>query len=428
MTFVFIGAAQLFANFGIGSAIVQSREVTATALASAFWANLLLAGALALGLVLAAPSIAVFYGDTRVTPLLVTLSLSLVLSGIVTVPQSILFKTMDFASIARAQVVGSLTGAAGAIAMAIVGFGVWSLVVQPLVGSTVTLLLMWSSASWWPRFVFSWPSIRQLVHFSAGVLGANILNYANRRSDDLLIGKFLGSGPLGYYSLAYQLMLYPLTQVSSVIVRVLFPTLSQLQDDLGRFRSIYLEAVSAIAMVTFPMMLGLLAISHDFIVIVFGEKWLPMELVLKIFCVIGLLQSVGTTVGTIYMSTGKTALGFYVTLTFTPFIILAFLVGLYWGIEGVATAYACVSVLLFYVSLFLSFRVVGISFNSFASLLMLLVVTLFSMFLAGQTNALTRLVSSILLGIIVYVFTLLIIDKRKVSTILGVARKALARS
>jgi PST family polysaccharide transporter len=275
------------------------------------------------------------------------------------------------------------------------------------------------------------------VHFSAGVLGANILNYANRRSDDLLIGKFLGSGPLGYYSLAYQLMLYPLTQVSSVIVRVLFPTLSQLQDDLGRFRSIYLEAVSAIAMVTFPMMLGLLAISHDFIVIVFGEKWLPMELVLKIFCVIGLLQSVGTTVGTIYMSTGKTALGFYVTLTFTPFIILAFLVGLYWGIEGVATAYACVSVLLFYVSLFLAFRVVGISFNSFhsavlpqlaASLLMLLVVTLFSMFLAGQTNALTRLVSSILLGIIVYVFTLLIIDKRKVSTILGVARKALARS
>jgi len=272
---------------------------------------------------------------------------------------------MDFRADARAQVVGALAGAALALGAALAGAGAWSLVLQALAASAVTLLLTTVEAAWRPGLGFSWSSIRPLVSFSSGVFGSNLLGHATRNTDNLLIGKFLGSGPLGHYALAYRLMLYPLNHVSWVISRVLFPTLATLQHDLPRLRGAYLASLAGIATVTFPMMLGLLAVAPDFVRVVLGEQWMAMRTVLEVFCVLGLIQSVGTTVGTLYMSTGKTRLMFLTNLAFTPLCIAAFAVGLRWGIEGVAIAYALVSGGWLYGSLALALRTVELRMRDF---------------------------------------------------------------
>ena len=185
---------------------------------------------------------------------------------------------MNFAALAKVRVFG--TAFAAATAMRHGRFGIRAsgvLVVQPIVGSFTMLVATWVFASWWPQLRFSFASIKSMFGFSAAVFGNGILYYLGRGSDSLLIGKYLGSGPLGYYAMAYQLMLYPINQVSSVIIRVLFPTLVQLESDPVNFRRAYLKSVSVIAFVTFPIMLGLIAVTHDFILVVFGDKWLPME-------------------------------------------------------------------------------------------------------------------------------------------------------
>lgn len=437
MAIVFTGVAQLFADFGIGAAIVQSRNLERVAFSSCFWANVAVAAVLVLAIVLAAPLIAGFYADPRVAPVVAVLAFGLLISGLIVVPRAILYKNLHFAELAKAQFFGSLFGAIVAVLLAWRGFGVWSLIIQPLAGSMVTLALTVRYAKWLPRLEFSWASIRDLATFSANVLGTDLLNYANRNADSALIGKFLGSSQLGYYSLAYQIMLYPLSQVAGVIMRVLFPALSQMQDEQARFRNAYLKSVAAIGVVTFPMMIGLFAVAHDFVVVVFGEKWLPMLPVLKILCLVGMVQSVGTTVGTLFLSTGKVRTLFYLTLTMTPAVIAAFAIGLRWGIEGVAAGYAIVSMSFFYLSLTVAFRAAGLKIVDFhlsimrpmaASLVMGAVVYCGGVFLqdAGLTPT-VRLVTMIALGAGAYAALSWLINREQITELVRVGISAFGR-
>lgn len=423
MIMVFISVAQLFADFGIGAAIIQSQAKSTTVLSSSFWANLAIATTLTAAIALCAPLIAAFYDSPALTPLVMVAALTMMLAGAMVVPQAILTRDLRFSDIAKAQVAGTLCGSITAVALAWYGFGVWSLVAQPVVGSTVTLGVLVRLGGWLPGGEFSMSSIRQLIRFSGGVLGANLITYVQRNTDSLLIGRYLGSSPLGHYQMAYQLMLFPLQQVSSVMVRVLFPTLSQLQHDLPRLRSTYLKAISAIALITFPMMMGLFAVAQDFIVVVLGEKWLPMLPVLEILTWVGMMQSVATTVGTIYLSIGAIRQAFLLSLFSTPVLISLVTIGLQWGITGVAIGYAIATFAMFYVTLYFAFRLVDLSVLDFhrslwrpfiCALIMLLVVKSVAVSLMPLQIA-TRLSFLVCIGIAAYAISALLINRKQLN-------------
>ncbi|HQU16085.1 MAG: colanic acid exporter [Chromatiales bacterium 21-64-14] len=428
MALVFYGLVQLFADFGLGAAIVQVKELTGVALSSSFWLNVLVAVVLALALAISAPWIASFYGDPRLAAIITVLSIGLVFGGFVVVPRAILYKGLRFAEIAKAQVAGSIIGGVCAVAMAWLGFGVWSLVVQPLVGSATTMLLTVLYARWVPDRSFQWASIRKMTGFSAAVLGADMVNYAHREGDNLLVGKFLGSGPLGYYSLAYQLMLYPMNQVSQVIVRILFPLLSTLQDELARYREVYLKAVAAIAFLTFPMMVGLFAVAHDLVTVVFGAKWLPMLPVLQILCWVGMLQSVGTTAGLIYLSTGHAQRRLVFSLFATPVFLTFVVLGLPWGVVGVAGGYALAAFLVAYANYWVAFRLVKLPLRTFhaslarpagASALMFLAVKVAQWWIGGHMHWLVgeRLAFLVGIGVITYGLISIVINRAQIAEI-----------
>lgn len=439
MAIVFTGFAQLFADFGIGSAIIQNRKLDDLVLSSSFWANTGVALLLVVSLAAASPLVAMFYNNPVLGPVVAVLSASLFFSGLTVIPRAILYKQMEFSKVAKAQVIGSFLGSLAAVSLALEGFGIWSLVAQPLLGSAVVAWLTYAYSGWKPKREFSWSSIQSLLHFSAGVIGSDLLNYANRNADNLLIGKFLGSGALGYYSLAYQLMLYPLEQVAGVIVRVLFPTLAQLQVDMVRFRQAYLKSVSAIALVTFPMMMGLYVVSNDFVLVVFGEKWLPMLPVLKILCFVGMLQSVGTTVGTIYLSTGRVRTMFNVNLIATPIILLSFVIGIKWGIVGVAVGYAIAVFILFYLTLLMALRIAKISFLAFhtalvrpfiSSILMLALISLVIQEMPSliEWSPVCRLVAEVGFGVLVYSVCMLVGNRRQIVEIFMLVKASLGKA
>ncbi|MEW6513529.1 MAG: MOP flippase family protein [Pseudomonadota bacterium] len=432
MTMVFISVAQLFADFGIGAAIIQSQTKSRIVLSSSFWANLAIAATLALIIALCAPAIAAFYNNPELTPLIAVAALTMVLAGISVVPLSILGRDMRFADLTKSQVAGTLCGSTAAIALAWSGFGVWSLVAQPIVGSSVVLAMVMKQVGWLPSLEFSLSSITQHMRFGGGVLGANLITYVQRNTDSLLIGKYLGSGPLGYYQMAYQLMLFPLQQVSSVMVRVLFPTLSQLQHDLPRLRSAYLKAISAIALITFPMMMGLFAVAEDFIIVVLGEKWLPMLPVLQILAWVGMMQSVATTVGTIYLSVGAIRKAFLLSLGTTPLLVGALIAGLPWGIQGVAISYALISFSIFYLTLFLAFRLISLSMLDFhraiwrpliCSIIMLVIVMLFNQYLPIIDNG-TRLALLVSTGVISYIAISIAFNRHQLIELRRIIRNA----
>lgn len=435
MAMFFIGIGQLLADFGIGSAIVQDRTTDPVALSSCFWLNLALAGALALLVLACAPLIGRFYLRPDLAPVVALLSLNLLLSGLQVMPAALLYRDMRFADLAIAQVIASLVGALAAIGLALAGAGYWALAAQPLVGGVVYLLTCWRITRWLPGFQFDWPTVAPLARFSLALLGTNLVGYANRNVDGLLIGRFLGAGPLGLYAMAIQIMLYPLQQVSSVIVRVLFPALVQIKDDLPRMRAAYLRAVSTIALVTFPLMGGLFALADDFVLVVFGPNWVAMAPVLKVLAWVGMMQSIGTTVGTIYLSTGNPQIALRVTLIGTPLVIGGIAAGLPWGILGVATGYAAANVLLFYYTALTAFRVIDLRLQDFhralarplAATLAMVGALLLADAAVESMSPPHRFATGVLLGSGVYVVLSLLVNRVLLAEIFSIARSLRAK-
>ena len=439
LAYVFIELGQLFADFGIGAAVIQSKQVTRTVLSSAFWANVVVGLVLMVIMLAAAPVVGHYYDDTRIVWILVSLSITLLLSGMVVVPRATLHKELRFGFAVKAQMMGSLIGSIVAVVMALGGMGVWSLVAQPVCGSTVTLTLTLWYARWRPHWEYSWNSIRSLAQFSANVLGTSVLSHLNNNADKLLVGKVLGNAALGFYSLAFQLMLYPMTHVASVIVKVLFPTLSALQDDLPRLRNAYLKSTAAVALITFPLMIGLLVVSRDFVDVVFGEKWLPMVPVLQVLCLVGMGKSVATTVGAVYLSTARTREHFLIALVMLPLSVVAFVIGLRWGIVGVAFGYAAVALTFVYVYLGIAFRFIHLRFRDFhasiarpvaGSLVMAVAVVAVQQWLETVTTVgvVLRLISSVVTGIGVYGAMSFLVNRDQINELLRISRAALRPS
>jgi PST family polysaccharide transporter len=135
-------------------------------------------------------------------------------------------------------------------------------------------------------------------------------------------------------------MLKPLQNISHTITQPLFPALSEIQHDDERAASVYVKVVMVISLITFPMMLGLLAVAGDFVLVVFGEKWLPAVPILQVLCVVGAMQSIGGTVGDIYQAKGRTDIMLRVGIIGAALMCVSFLVGVRWGAIGVAVGYA----------------------------------------------------------------------------------------
>lgn len=435
MALFFVGFAQLLADFGLGAAIVHHQHDNPEVLASCFWFSVLVSGALAFVVALLAKPIAIFYGEPIIAGIVLVLSVNLLITGAQAVPQASLQRDMRFGELAKAQVLGGVCGASTAVIMAALGGGVWSLVMQPLVGSCVTFMLLLYYSRWIPSLRLKKAEFGPLMLFSGHVLGSNLLSYFTRNSDQVLIGRFLGQQPLGLYSLAYQLMLYPLQHVSSVIVRVLFPTLSQIKGDPERFSSAYLRAIGVIAFLTFPMMMGLFSVAEDFILVVFGEKWSAMLPILQIFTWVGLFQSIGTTVGTIYLASGRTDLMLKVVGGLAPVVVIAVIIGLPWGVNGVAIAYALASASIFYVTLYFALGVARISLRRFhshlvrpflAAVIMTVSVIFFREILVGF-DAGVRLTLCICVGALTYLVMSFALNGQQIREIWALMNRVLRR-
>lgn len=208
-------------------------------------------------------------------------------------------------------------------------------------------------------------AVNELWGFSSNLLGAQLLNYGVRNFDYLLIGRFVGSEGLGIYTRAYTTMLLPINQITAVVGRVMFPALSRIQSDLQKVKDVYLYANRIIALVTIPLMVGLIVVARPFVLTLFGPKWEAVIPILQILCLIGIKQPIGSTVGWIYQSQGRTDLMFRWSAFSILVTIVAFLIGIKWDIIGVSVAYAVRSYLIWYPNIVIPGRLIEMSFKEF---------------------------------------------------------------
>lgn len=355
MIMVFTGFAAVFAEMGLGTSLVQKRDIQEIHLTSVFWVNVVVGLFLAILFMALSPLIAAFYQEALLIPMSMVLAFNFLVGGLGIVHRALRIKSLDFKTVSIVELIAIGFSGSVAITMALFGLGVWSLVAQSLISSIITVLLFWKTVDWRPGFRFSRHAVMDLFNFSINLLGTRFLNYWARNLDNLLVGRVIGSKALGLYGRAYAFVLYPLSNVSQVISRVMFPVMSAVQNEKQRVKRLQLKTARAVGLVTFPAMLGLFVVAEPFVIVLLGEQWVGAIPILKIFSLLGMVQSIINLNGNLYLSQGRTDLQFKVSLFLQSNIMIAIIIGLKWGVMGVAIAYSIASI----INTYPSFRFAG---------------------------------------------------------------------
>lgn len=423
LALIFIGFLALFKDMGMSAAVIQRDETSDKLLSTIFWTNLIIGSLFTLAIFFSSTFIAEFYNEPRVELILKVLSSTFFISAFSVLQKTLLEKRLEFKVLAKIELVAVLFGSSTGIILAIMGYGVWSLVFQSILNTIITTILLWIKSKFKPKLFYSFGELSSLISYSLNLAGYNLFNYFVRNADYLLIGKFLGNDALGHYYLAYKIMLYPVQNISGVITRVLFPIYSSIKNDLERYRSIYLNISKTIATVTFPLMLGIFIVARPFVDTFFKNNWNHELLIILIMILspIGMIQSLASTTGSIYMASGKTNILFIWGIVTGFVYVSGFLIGIQFGTIGVAVSYLITTLIFLYPVFAIPFKFIELKtfyyFNSLksiflASMIMLAIDFSLSLYLNYlNISSILELVITIPLGAGIYIFSLRALDK-----------------
>ena len=331
MAVVFTGFLALFNDFGFGKALIQKARIDHLLIESCLWANFAIGILLAAVTILMAPLIGQYYENDLVPPILYALAINFPIVSLGIVQTAVMEREMAFRPVVIAEVAASIVAAIIAVAVAYSGAGVWSLVIWQISQSLIQTILIWLLSDFRPRFQFSSQRLSEVFGFSSHLFGFNIVNYFARNADYLLVGRILGATALGLYTMAYNIMLFPLSSLTSVLARVLFPALSRRQSDLPAFRQAYLRAIKAIAFVSFPLMIGMFVVAQDFVPVILGEQWIAIIPLIRIFVWVGMVQSLLSLNGSVYIALGHVRLRLWLGTSFSIVSVIGIVVGISFG-------------------------------------------------------------------------------------------------
>lgn len=357
---IFTAFMQIFVDQGFSKAIVQRRTLGRRELDTAFWTAIVTGTALTVAGVAAAPVVSNVLDQPALTPIVRWLSLGFLLSSITTTHQALLQREFAFRALAVRRLSATVAGGVVGVALAATGAGVWSLVAQTLVRALVGTAVLWIASSWRPGFEVSRDEFAGLFGFGMNVVGIEFLGFLTRQGDNLLVGAVLGPVALGYYTVAYRVLLVLTDVFMGTINQVVTPTFSRLQDDLATTRRAFYAATRLCQAVALPAFVGVAVLAPEIITVLFGPRWIPSAPVLQALALVGVVQSSTYFDRGVVFAAGRPGLELRITLLATVGNLIAFAVAVRWGIVAVAVALAVRNFAFWPIRIWALHRVAGI--------------------------------------------------------------------
>ena len=351
MIMVVIGFAQAFADMGLSNAIIQRQDVKEDHFSSFFWINIFAGIVLFVCILLCRPIAVLYFKQPLLSDYLIFAAFIFLITPVGQIFTTLLRKELKFKALSKIEIAGMVVYSVTTIGFALAGFGVLSLIFGQLVRSlfTVIILFIIFRKTWLPRFHFSIKEIKSYLNFGAFQMGERAVNYLSANIDYIIIGRFLGPAALGFYTLAYQIVIFPLTKINPIITRVAFPAFSKIQDDNSRMKGGYCKVVNYISMISFPMLTGMIVVAPEFIRLVYGPKWESSIIILQILCLVGVFKSLVNPIGSVLLAKGRADIGFYWNVFAVIAVSIAVIVGANWGIIGVTIAILILQVPFFFI-------------------------------------------------------------------------------
>ncbi len=340
MVSVIILLIAMWTDLGLSNATVQRSEITHAQVSMLFWVNCALSLGAAIFVAILAPVIAGFYHEPRLIRVTLALSPILALTGLTVQHRALLRRQMRFKVITMIDCVAMAFGIAAGIAMAWLDFGYWSLVGVRVGSSAATFALVWTQCDWRPGAFKRRVGARPMLAFGGNLTAFALLNYFTRNFDNILIGRVLGSSALGIYSKGYGLLQLPISQISIPMAAVLLPALSRLQDRPSEYAKLLLRTVGAMALISVPVVAFSFFLARDIVLVLLGHQWLPVVPIFQLLAPAAAAGGIALAPSWICQSLGRTRRQLHYALISAPVCVIGFLLGIKWGINGVAASFS----------------------------------------------------------------------------------------
>jgi O-antigen/teichoic acid export membrane protein len=289
MIAIFIALSITFIDSGFGQALIRKKNCTQADYSTVFFFNLAIGIILYILLYFSAPFVADFFNEPRVTSILRVAGLTLIINAASVIQLTLLIKNIDFKTKTKISLSAELLAGGIAIVMAFRDFGIWSLVARSVLVPLFTAVFIWLSGQWYPVWVFSTKSFKELFGFGYKLLLSSLISTASRNIYSLIIGKFFSAATLGFYGQAEKFNNIFSSTLTTNIQRVSYPVLASIQDDPKKLKKGYRKLIKSTMMVTFSLMLGLAAVAEPLMTLLIGERWLPCVPYLQLMCFASML-------------------------------------------------------------------------------------------------------------------------------------------
>lgn len=281
---VFIEIANVFVSAGLGSSLIQKKDADDLDFSSVLYFNFVLSVGLYLVLFFTAPIISDFYDNNLLTPIIRVFGIRIIIASINSVQQAYVSRKMIFKKFFLATLFGTIISGVIGIFLAYRGFGAWALVAQYLINVFVDTVILAITLRWKPLLSFSWLRVKNLFKFGWKILAEGLANTASAQIRSLIIGKVYREEDLGHYSKAQQFPQLIMTNINSSISAVLFPAMSNIQEDDKKLLLLTRKSVKVSSYLLFPMLFGIAAVSTNLVTALLTEKWMGCVPFLYIFC------------------------------------------------------------------------------------------------------------------------------------------------
>ena len=285
LVMIFIDLCNVFVTSGLGSGLIQKKDVDEIDFSTVFWVSLTL-GIAVYGIVFAiAPVVERFFNYSNMIAVMRVIGLRLVLASVNTIQHAYVSRKMMFKKFFFATLFGTALSAVVGIVLAINGFGVWAIVAQYLCNTTVDTIFLAFALDWHPRLVFEIKRVGYFVNYGWKILVAALIDnlYTNLRN--FIIGKRYTGADLAYYNKGTQFPAIIVTNINSSIIRVMFPAFSIQQNDKHQMRGMVKKSVQMSAYLLSPLLIGLMIIAKPLVTLLLTEKWIECVKYIYVFAI-----------------------------------------------------------------------------------------------------------------------------------------------
>lgn len=305
LVLVFIDVANVFVSSGLGESLVQKKDSDDEDFSTIFFCNLGFTFILYGILFVAAPYIAGFYQNPLLTSVIRVLSIKLIITGVNSIQHAYVQKNMLFRRFFYSTIIGTVVSGIIGIIMAYHGFGVWALVTQYLVNSTMDTCVLAITVKWRPKFLFSVKAAKQLIGYGWKVMAASLLTVGYNKLRSLIIGKLYSTADLAFYNKGEQLPSLIVNNIDSSVNSVMLPVYAKCNDSVKRVHDKLRETIRLETFLLFPLLAGLAGAGERLISILLTEKWLPCVPYMMVLCVYYAYVPVSTASSTAIKAVGK---------------------------------------------------------------------------------------------------------------------------